>query len=527
MNNTDAQYLALLNDVMVNGANKTNRTGVSTKSVFGRQLRFDLSEGFPILTTKKVHFKSVVQELLFFLRGETNVQSLKDNGVTIWNEWANADGELGKIYGYQWINWENKKNIVPVECRKCTHELEPKRIELQEPEFSEDKLVGKIFDSINYGKFIVLRKTRLKDTHSEYEVQFLRTGYLKAAIRTSILKGNVKDPYYPRIYNVAYCGKTKLVSKLDKNIKKTWMHMLDRCYNPKCKEYKFYGEKGIVVCPKWLNFDKFYEDVRKLPQWYHKKNNLQLYQLDKDYFQSDCYCSNTCVWLSKVDNVLYNRSKPFEVIDEAGKVLGKEISNTECGIRYNLCHSKISMVLLGKREHHKGFKFKYINDGKAYRYQLPTNQIAEVINKIKTNPNDRRLVVSAWNVSDLDSMKLPPCHMLFEFNVCGDRLNCIFFMRSIDVFLGLPFNISSYALLTHMISHVCGLKAGELIWFGGDTHIYNNHFDQVCEQLNRTMFDLPVLKLSNKIMDIFDFKFEDIELVGYNCHPSIKAPIAV
>ncbi len=262
------QYHELLRHVLKNGHVKEDRTGTGTISIFGYQMRFDLGLGFPLVTTKKVHLKSIIHELLWFLRGDTNIKYLVENDVSIWNEWADANGELGPIYGKQWRSWQ--------------------------------------------------------------------------------------------------------------------------------------GASG-------------------------------------------------------------------EVID----------------------------------------------------------QISNVIEEIKSNPNSRRLIVSAWNVSELDKMALMPCHSLFQFYVNNGKLSCQLYQRSADVFLGVPFNIASYALLTMMIAQVCDLQLGEFIHSFGDVHIYSNHLEQVELQLSREPRPLPQMKINPAIKCIFDFEYSDFELVNYDAHPSIKAPIAV
>jgi thymidylate synthase len=262
------QYLDLLKHILENGTEKSDRTGTGTRSVFGYQMRFDLSEGFPMVTTKKLHLRSIIHELLWFLKGETNIRYLKENGVSIWDEWADENGELGPVYGKQWRSW---------------------------------------------------------------------TGA----------------------------------------------------------------------------------------------------------------------------------------------------------------------------------------DGKTY------DQIVDLIHQIKTNPDSRRLIVSAWNVAELPQMALMPCHSLFQFYVADGKLSCQLYQRSADVFLGVPFNIASYALLTLMIAQVCDLKPGDFVHSFGDVHLYNNHMEQAQTQLQRTPFPLPTMKLNPGVKSIFDFVYEDFTLENYQSHPAIKAPVAV
>lgn len=262
------QYETFMREVFEHGVSKEDRTGVGTRSMFGYQMRFNLSEGFPLVTTKKLHLRSIIHELLWFLKGESNIGYLHENKVTIWDEWADQNGDLGPVYGVQWRRW---------------------------------------------------------------------------------------------------------------------------------------------------------------------------------------------------------RAADGRVID----------------------------------------------------------QISNLVHNIKTNPNSRRLVVSAWNVGEIDKMALPPCHMFFQFYVAQGRLSCQLYQRSCDIFLGVPFNIASYSLLTHMVAQQCDLEPGDFVWTGGDCHIYNNHFEQVKEQLSRTPRPYPKLVIKRRPDSIFDYKFEDFEIVGYDPYPTIKAPIAV
>jgi thymidylate synthase len=263
----DSQYEDLLRRVLADGTAKADRTGTGTRSVFGQQLRYDLDRGFPLITTKRVHFRSVAYELLWFLRGESNVKWLQDHGVTIWDEWAAPDGDLGPVYGVQWRAWPTP---------------------------------------------------------------------------------------------------------------------------------------------------------------------------------------------------------------DGGHV----------------------------------------------------DQIAAVLELLRTDPDSRRMVVSAWNVGDIPQMALPPCHAFFQFYVAGERLSCHIYQRSADLFLGVPFNIASYALLTHMVAQQVGLGLGELVWTGGDCHIYDNHVEQVREQLSREVYPFPRLEL-RQAASLFDYDYEDCEVVDYRHHPALKAPVAV
>ncbi|MEW6353704.1 MAG: thymidylate synthase [Pseudomonadota bacterium] len=262
------QYLEFLQHIRTHGARKDDRTGTGTLSVFGYQMRFDLNDGFPLVTTKKLHLKSIIHEMLWFLSGDTNIKYLNDNGVRIWNEWADENGELGPVYGKQWRRWQ--------------------------------------------------------------------------------------------------------------------------------------AADGRVI-----------------------------------------------------------------------------------------------------------------------------DQIGELIEQIKTNPNSRRLIVSAWNVGELDKMALPPCHAFFQFYVADKKLSCQLTQRSCDAFLGVPFNIAEYALLTHMIAQQCGLGVGEFVWSGGDCHIYLNHLEQVDLQLTRAPHPLPTLAIKRKPASIFDYRFDDFEILNYQAHPPIKATVAV
>ncbi len=324
------QYQQLLRHIMNKGVKKMDRTGTGTKSVFGYQMRFDLSDGFPLVTTKKVSLKPIIHELLWFLRGDTNIKYLVDNNVKIWNEWP-----------YQAYL---KKHGMPIPNRKTE-------------------------------KGVAEWKTGLKTF-----VELIRT-----------------DDDFAREY----------------------------------------GDLGPVYGYQW----------RSWPNW-------------------------------------------------------KEVPAHTGNGDWEPAHIE----------------------------NAPIDQITQVIEQIKNNPDSRRLIVSAWNVADIEEMSrsgIPPCHAFFQFYVADGKLSCQLYQRSCDTFLGVPFNIASYALLTMMVAQVCNLEPGEFIWTGGDVHLYLNHMKQVRTQLDREPRPLPTMSLNSAMRNIFDFKFEDFALEGYDPHPAIDAPVAV
>lgn len=448
MNNVDKQYLEMLQYVLDNGDEKADRTGVGTKSIFGYQTRYNLSKGFPMLTTKKVFWKGVVEELLWFLRGETNIKSLVDKGVHIWDAWADKDGELGPVYGFNWRKWGAKPDKIPQKTPK------------------------------------------------------LRTGL-----------------------NATYLGVANGAGKEKHILAKTWEGMISRCYNKNDIGYDLYGGRGVSVDDCWLEFNYFAQDAEKLLNWENKKKNPRKYVLDKDGIGDGfLYSVKTCQWITPKENELLKNTKNITVKEIAtGKNFTFNNASEFCK-NNNFSDKNFSDLWTGTKNAkiRNGFELVSVEDTNK-----GIDQIANVIEQIKTNPNSRRLIVNAWNVGEIDKMALPPCHMSFQFYVSNNKLSCQLYQRSGDIFLGIPFNIASYSLLTHMIAQVCDLEVGSFVHTIGDAHIYLNHLDQVREQLSRTSFDLPTLELDKTIKNIDDFKSEHIKLVNYNSHPAIKAPIAV
>lgn len=462
-------YEDLLRKIMDEGVDRGDRTGTGTRSLFGQQLRYDLEQGFPLLTTKKVHTKSVIYELLWFLRGDNNVRWLQERGVTIWDSWQQK------------------------------HTLDRELV-------------------------LVPKRTAVPD------------------------KG------YDGTFRVTANGG-------DHRLESTWVAMMRRCYDPTHHRYASYGATGATVHPDWHDFLTFSREVKDIPHWRFKEESWESFELDKDYYGAFQYGKETSVWLHTAENNYYMKSaNPIRVVDPDGT------SHVFVSQAAAARHTGISTTTLSRflneglptvyKGHNKDFKewtFSRdtpVRDDEVLRMALIpdgtigegsygpmwrswpradgsyVDQISDALDLIKNNPESRRILVSAWNPAEVHKAALPPCHVMFQFYVANGKLNCHLYQRSCDVFLGVPFNIASYALLTHMMAAQAGLGVGEFVWTGGDTHIYHNHFDQVAEQLSREPRPYPTLELAHRD-SLFDYQLEDFTFHGYDPHPAIKAPVAV
>ena len=512
MNKGEQQYLGLLQDILDNGEEQADRTGTGTLSVFGRQLRFDLSgEDFPLYTTKRIYWKGVAYEMLWMIKGDTNIKYLQDNGVHIWDEWADCNLNLGPVYGHQLRNFGGKyKNIYqPKPCYK----------EFHSPVQTNDSM--KLFDSLNYGKFIVLNESNKEAV----VIQFINTGNIVTTRSDKIRTGNVKDFMYPSVYGIGISGiPTNSFDESMRLLYRKWSHMIKRCYHKKYDNYKYYGGKGVYVDDRWLCFTNFSKDSKKLLGW--DENNIQNLELDKDQIGTGfCYSRETCKWATKKENI---RAK-YQHLTYTINLPNGGRASFSCAAEFAESHPVKNMgnfnsLLRGERSICEGYTLHSICDS-----SIGVDQLSSVINSIKNNPFSRRHVITLWNPSDLNYQALHCCHgTAIQFHVNKNReLSCLMNQRSNDLLLGNPFNVASYALLTRMIAQICNLKPKELIHSIGDAHIYLNHIDQVKEQLSREVRSTPKLKLNKKIKDIDDFQFEDFEIIDYNPHPAIKAPVAV
>lgn len=564
------QYHDLMRHILDHGVRKQDRTGTGTLSVFGYQMRFDLNKGFPLVTTKKVWMKGVIHELLWFLGcydnrykryGLTNIKYLVDNNVHIWDEWvyeaykkqvkkpllmpnfiqkikednrfAMRWGSLGNVYQKQWLAWQVVEQTNPQRFEREEPAIEAV-FTRQKPVFSSNhqKIVGNIYSS-RYGEFVVIKEYTVKrgtrDDFSRYAyaIQFLKTGYVsRNHTKQSVLKGLIKDHYFPIVEGVGCLGDVNSYTQEDKEILyQTWVGLLKRCYSPKHTGYANYGGKSVFMDKKWLIFSEFAKEVKKIPNWVLKKTFPDEYTLDKDYFKTNKYSSKTCIWLSKEDqnaNTIRNKSY-LAVSPERHEYVFTSIG--QFARQWGMTSASIQDCLKGRIQSYNGWLFREADiDGYSVRH---VNQIREIVALLKHNPDSRRIILNAWNVAEIEKMALPPCHTMAQFYVSDGKLSCQLYQRSADVFLGVPFNIASYALLTHMVAQVCGLQPGEFVWTGGDTHLYANHLEQVETQLARELHPLPTLQLNPEIKDIFDFRYQDIAIENYQPHPAIKAPVAV
>ena len=527
------EYLNALNYVMENGIDKSDRTGVGIRSIFGYQMRFDLQKGFPAITTKKLAFKSVVSELLWFLEGSTDERRLaeihygktRDDLIgknTIWT--ANCVDKkdnirfngtnLGNLYGMLW------SKIPALEITDYIYI--PKKIyinhsyDISHPniEYKSYYNSGKKIDTKD-GVYTILGKS-LKNP-SLYVIQFDNTGYIKEVSKPT---KHIKDRLLPSVEGKGYYGYGVFEENtIYKKIYRLWQDMIIRCYNPRINHNSY---DKIEVEDRWLNFSNFYEDVFSLPNYQEFVDSNYDYQLDKDYYGSTLYCKDACIFIpSRINKVLNSGGTSNFIVYKYNNKIFFSKTNLE-------------IFMFGKRKKLPITKLKELGvsiledtDNHLIRPKLFINQLENVINQIKNNPDSRRMVVSAWNPENERNAVLASCHTLFQFYVSDGKLSCHLYQRSADFVLGSPFNIASYSLLTHMVAQVCNLKVGDFIYTMGDMHVYHNHFDGVYEQLRREPMPLPTLWLNPEVNDIFKFTMDDIKLLDYRSHDKIDFQMAV
>ena len=513
----EQQYLDLLQELIVYGTVKSDRTGTGTLSKFGHQMRFNLAEGFPLLTTKKVHFPSVVSELLWFLQGKLSTDYLNENSNRIWNPNAEKSGQknpvrfnstnIGNMYGMAWRMLPCEPHGM-VTFKRYTYEDDYTQVHTC-PEIDKYYLPNpKIKYSNTAGKYFVLGKQGNK-----FVIKFEATGSYKVV---NTLCKSIKDNYLPNTESVGYLGDNyDWNNPTHKNLYRKWQDMLIRCYNPRDNPSS-YGK--IHVCKRWLNFSNFLKDAYSLWGFQEYVDSGYTHQLDKDYRGSDYYSPDTCLFLPSELN---------KSLNSGGTGL-----NTIYEYQGNFFHSRESLQASRGRTRKASLpKDIIIHQDTATHVVRPIiwiDQLDRAINLIKTDPNSRRIVIDAWNPRGEENASLGICHPMFQFYVQDGKLSCQLYQRSADTFLGVPFNIASYALLTHIVAQYTGLAVGDFVWVGGDVHLYKNHTEQAALQLSREGYPLPQIKLDIPIGVAFDqLEHDHFTLEGYQSHPAIKAEVAV
>ncbi|MGL6229366.1 MAG: thymidylate synthase [Culicoidibacterales bacterium] len=474
------QYLNLMQHVINTGIDVPERTGVGMISVTGAYARWDLSEGFPAMTTKQLAWKAVVAELLWFLSGSSDRRELQilqhgnfdDNRFDIW-----------------------KGNCIDVAAKK------PSRFN----GYNVGEMYSTRWRALDAFPHDFIEFSPVQDT-DEYQLPDIKPTVYGVGIRT---------------------GETDISSGINHRIYRLWKRMIERCYgdNP-----KYAKNKGTVfVAPRWQVFEEFHKDIFCV-KGFHKWVDGE-YELDKDYYNPWLYSRNTCVFLSKSFNSSLAAGGGSKTA-KCYKIEGKTYCNlNSIAVAYNKSTTTVLPYL--KKQNINVEVLETTTKEKLIRPKIYIDQIQKLVDDIeelKINPHascGRRLIIDAWNPEHESNAVLAICHPMAEFFVRGNKLSCSFTMRSSDVFLGLPFNIASYALLTHIIASVTGLEVGDLTYLGGDVHIYKNAIEQANIQIGRIPMTLPTLKIPKITGDLKDLKVSDFVLENYNPMPAIKAEMAV
>lgn len=520
-------YKEIVAHIIKNGEKKENRTGVDTIAVAGVMFEHDMSTGFPLLTTKYVPFRLVSSELEFFIKGMTDKQWLIDQNNHIWDEFSYVDGksltrtkeereiyqkksnDLGVLYGYQWRFFNAQTRTPPPEANIPYKSI----INCNAPKYS----------SLNYGDFYLL-----EDLGEDVKIQFKETGFIKIVSKNQFNSMSIKDPYFKKYYGVACIGCPDTKHPYLNKVKSIWTNMISRCYNKSADDYPQYGGVGVTVSNDWLVFEYFLNDFLSILNSDKKIQNWDEYSLDKDIVGDGYHYSlQTCMWAHIEDQSLWKKTNfLFDATSPTGETF-KNCVNLTKFCRLNKIDPGDGNKRLNGKLNSKPSGWDFTNK----RPILPPrpqgyDQLAKVVETLKTNPDDRRIIVSAWNPLDLDKMALPPCHYGFQVTVINGKLNLLWNQRSVDVALGLPFNIASYGLLLMLLCKETGLQPGRLIGFLADTHIYKNHIQGLLDQLNRSIYTLPRVTFK-KFTSIFDWSYQDTELFAYEHHPAIAFDIAV
>ena len=537
MSIADIKYKELIKDIYENGswdsdkevrAKYADGTPAYCKSVFGKQIIFEEDE-LPLLTCKKVFTKTAIKEMiLFWIKQSIKKEDFEQINCNVWNEWFFEDNTLGKSYAYQFESYSDK-SIIEVKPKIIDAQQIDKSIikinELVEPNyFVKSKYIGKIQTSLGYGEYKILDYS-----DDYYTIQFLNTGYITRVNCSTISKQDViKDPFNRDFFEIGYLGSEDFsISKeeRDKHYRR-WFYMLKRCYDFSDDDYKSYGGKGIFVDKSWHCFTNYVKDLVYLPQYFiAKRFNFIDWDLDKDYFSSNCYSKETCVWLNSGENLVY-RNKPisFYLIHPNGdKELFLSIKDAEK--KYNL--SCLDKVVKGERNQNRGFKTELITFEFPLRYSLSRNQVVELIDNIKNNPASKRLMTSFWNFKDVNQKALQECAMQTTWHVRNDKLDLLLYSRSGDLGLGIPFNWFQYKILQMLVAHCTGYRVGRFIHQIGNLHYYDRHEQTLLNQLELQEFEEPIVTLKTSSTDFFNLSFKDIEITKYQHGVYLPMEVAI
>lgn len=553
MSIADEKYKGLIEDIYENGVWNTDSnvrtvypdgSPAYTKSVFGKQVVFEEGE-IPLLTSKFVGWRTAFKEMrLFWILQTVKKEDFEKENVKVWDEWFLEDNTLGKSYAYQFES-RPKKDIVKVRTIKKSKPSSLSSVKSEnkplEPCYENNhEYIGKKFTSENYGEFIVidvLPPDKNKNYSVHCKIQFAKTNYISYAnIREVKTNLQIKDRFLRKVYGVGYLGekfKDGEISLEEYNyLKNVWRNMLSRCYNEKDVNYKNYGNKGVFVEERWHNLHHFINDVKLLPQYFlAKEHKYKNWNLDKDYYDSNCYSKDTCVWLSMSDNLLYAKMQnPFVIIDENGNE-SVCISIVDTAYKYYLNKNYLTNHLSknGKTNNIGKYKANYITneDGYVYRYKLSSNQVVDLLHNIKNNPTSRRLMTSFWNDADVSDKALQECAMQTTWNVRDGKLDLLLYSRSVDTALGLPFNWIQYWLLLQVVAKSTGLKAGRFIHQMGNVHYYCRHENTLLEQINSDSHEQPTFEFTSDNTEFFDFTVDDIKVTNYKHNGKFSYEIAI
>jgi thymidylate synthase len=510
----------------------------------GYMIQHDMSLGFPATTSKLLFFKIMATELEGFLKGITNKSWYEARGCNIWNswssrkqlpqgltgsqdkEWMKGNPDLGPLgYSFQARNFGGKHTPIPYiwTGKNKDIKIEP----------SDDPLVGREFNG-KFGKYTVISFDGIEQHYNKrYTVKFHTSGFTKDNLNKKQIEDlSVFDPYSPGTFGVACVGEYEgiLDQKTTELLKNAWKQMISRCYREKDPSYSNYGAKGVYVANDWLIFSNYLKDVRAMDNWDKKLERWDEYQLDKDLNGGGFYSKKNCVWITRrKNNSRTSQTHYYNIISPDGTLYEDVIGLSEFCEEHALNHRVVQASVVYNTCTQGGWKFYKTRQFKPQGAK-GIDQIANLLHDLKHNPNSRRMIVNAWNPQQLDEMALPPCHVLWQVLVVNGKLHLTWYQRSVDTFLGLPFNIASYGLLLELLAKQFNLIPGVLTGFLNDVHIYDNHIDQMRTQIARRdeAPALPKLEIQESFTSILDFDSKkDIKLVGYNHLGKLSGEIAV